>query len=136
MSEFLDQQTTPYGPITTSIELDLEGQPYTWHVCNPFALIFALCKLNHQFCAMVHKAATQTTPNSLRFGFYADELTPGNNLRPDSGRKMQCLYFCLIDLPDHYRWRQHGWWLFGCLQSKTVNKLQNGMTELFRLAMH
>ena len=62
--------------------------------------------------------------------FYTDECTPGNNLRCDGGRALQCLYWCLMDFPDYVRSRDNGWYCFGVLQTKFVEKIPGGLSAL------
>ena len=66
---------------------------------------------------------------------YADEITPGNALKHDNQRKVQCIYWA---------WKQHGvqrlsnerfWFVLGMARSDTVKRLPGKMSEFFKLAM-
>jgi hypothetical protein len=48
-----------------------------------------------------------------RLALYFDEVKPGNVLRPDKGRSLQCVYWTLLDLPDWFRSRGYGWFHYG-----------------------
>ena len=129
------EMPTPYGTIMSHTTLQVDGEPYKWVHVNMFALIHAMCVLNTAFAAMLQQAVT-SAHGMMRLGFFIDEMTPGNALRPDLGRKIQCLYFTVIDMPCWYRCREYGWWLFGTLPTKTTNKLACGLSSLVRATMH
>ncbi len=64
--------------------------------------------------------------------FYVDECRPGNPLRPDRGRAVQCVYWTLSNLPHWYRSRRNGWFVFTIMLSKRVAELRGGVSALMR----
>ena len=77
---------TPYGTVLQHMDLtvtvDGRPTPYRWPYLDPFATLWLACKLCIAFAVMC-RDAVRDGPGSVII--YADEVTPGNVLRPDSG---------------------------------------------------
>ena len=65
-----------------------------------------------------------------RLVLYADEFTPGNALRPDSGRSTCAVYYTFENFPEWWRCRQEGWMTLGCLRTQKIEELECGMSTL------
>eukprot|EP00969_Alexandrium_andersonii_P307307 13584191-Alexandrium_andersonii.AAC.1 len=73
---------TPYGTVVKQLEItDGFTLPY---IC-PFALLFYLCTVSSEFAELVQRSVA-TSGGDGRLIMYADEVRPGNVLRPDKGR--------------------------------------------------
>ena len=85
---------TPYGELIQ--RLDMDGRPGPEYI-NPFALLFKLCTVNVAFATFLKSCCKG---GRARVIIYADETRPGNVLRPDKGRALQCLYWTLAEFPQ------------------------------------
>ena len=129
----MDNHETPYGKLVSHIDLLLDNdEPYKLPYINPFALLYVLSNVCVGVGDMVH--------NALRGGFaklilYFDEIKPGNILRPDQGRSLQCVYWTVLGFPDWFRIRDAGWFPITVMTSKRQSKLPGGASALFRKIM-
>ena len=65
------------------------GESYALSCINPMALLVAGSSVCHVFFLMLATLMEQTHGEPLRCTVYHDGVTPGNNLRPDHGRKFE-----------------------------------------------
>ena len=98
----LAESTTPFGKLFDQTTLTVGDEAFQWHVVNPFALLFALCTAAPVFGDLLRESMNGGIG---RLALYFDEVKPGNVLRPDKGRSLQCVYWTLMDLPDWFRSR-------------------------------
>ena len=79
---------TPYGPVLQHMDLTVMVKdiptPYRWPYLNPFATLYYACKMCIGFAILMRDALRGGIGHIM---IYADEVTPGNVLRPDSGKK-------------------------------------------------
>jgi len=123
------KRSTPYGQLLTNMTIQVDGSDFVWWYVNPFALLYTFCELSSVFCSFLRSAGS-FAGGVLRLCLYTDEHTPGNVRRPDNGRRTQCIYWNCMDFPDYVRSRDNGWYLFGVLQTKHVDKIVGGLTTL------
>ena len=64
--------------------------------------------------------------------FYSDEFPPDNQLRPDNNRQTQAIYWTIADFPAWYMVRRSGWFLFGTVKQKVVDRMDGGLGHLWR----
>ena len=121
---------TPYGELTQ--RLDMDGRPGPEYI-NPFALLFQLCTVSVDFATILKSCCKGGRARAI---FYADETRPGNALRPDKGRSLQCLYWTLAEFPHWFRSRRCGWFVFATVLSKDVIAMPGGVSGLLRKMMH
>jgi len=119
---------TPYGKLIKTFNLDIAGKSITVPYINPFAFLYHMCACVAAFGDLLRNCI---------FGdgtiiMYSDEIKVGNVLRPDDGRAMECIYWTILQLPDWFRSRQHGWFSFLQIRSKYVAKLPGGMAFLWK----
>lgn len=100
----LQEDSGPCGRVLDCLTVPIDGQPWQWHILRPAALLDRLCSINNKFGDLV--AATDNVV------MYADEIKPGNVLRPDKGREQLCFYWTLKELPSWFVSRDQGQ---GCL---------------------
>ena len=122
-------RSTPYGQLLDKMTIEVEGAPFVWWYVNPFALLYSFCELSAVFCSLLRAAGT-SAGGLIRICLYTDEMTPGNNLRCDQGRRIQCIYWNCMDFPDYVRSRDAGWFLFGALQTKHVEHIGGGLSAV------
>ena len=74
--------TTPYGVVLQYMDLTVEGKLYRWPFLDPFATLWYSCQICPGYALMLRDSLAGTVGGIV---IYADEVTPGNVLRPDSG---------------------------------------------------
>ena len=62
---------------------------------------------------------------------YMDELCPGNPFRPEKGRKIQGIYWCILEWPDWILRRSAMWPVLGVILSATVEKFPGGISGFY-----
>ena len=123
---------TPYGTVVQTIQLDTdEGEPISWEYCNPFALLYHLTSICHVFGDLVAQLHTPGTP--MRIVIYADECEPGNPLRTDPGRLLQCIYFCFVEWPPWLLARSGAWLNLGFIRSILCKRVRAGLSGLMAI---
>jgi len=89
VNEYVDVRT-PVGKLVDVVDLPLKnGRTYKWPVANPFALLWVLCSGGAHFALFLQEFLGGIRSS---ISLYTDETTPGNNMRPDTVRKMVCVY--------------------------------------------
>ena len=83
----LAMAVTPYGPVMQTIEIS----GFQWDIVNPFAVLHQLGLVSAEFGNLLSGIIEALMPAPLRIVLYVDECRPGNCLRPDYARKMQCI---------------------------------------------
>ena len=68
-----------------------------------------------------------------RICLYADEVSPGNQLRHDSARKIQILYWAFKQGPGVHV--DQLWFTLGLARSERVNKIKGGMSAFVKAAL-
>jgi hypothetical protein len=123
---------TPYGKVIQRVKLDAPGAMY-WEYVNPFAFLFYLSSLSSSFAAMMRSIAKGATP--LRIVIYADGLVPGNPFRPEASRKLQCIYWCIVDWPQHVLQRSFAWPVFSIIKESVLKAIAGGLGCLMRTVL-
>lgn len=113
--------TTPYGTVMQHMPFVLGGKPYQWPYLHPFALLHYLCSLSVAYASIVCSSLRGLVANII---LYADECTPGNVLRHDSGRQVWCIYWTFKELPEFLRHREVGWLSFGYIRTTLVSQIK------------
>ncbi len=63
---------------------------------------------------------------------YCDEVSPGNQLKPQNDRKLQVVYFSLKQLGGLALSKEDSWFIFTAVRSVDVKRLANGMAQLMK----
>ena len=126
------QQRTPYGLVVEHMDLDVDGKVYKWPFVNPFAFLFHVCTSCADFLRFFTEHCAEGVADII---LYADETKPGNVLRPDSGRSTLSIYWTVKQFPGWFRSRHVGMFLFGVLQTKRVEKIAGGSSNVLRKVM-
>ena len=106
---------TPFGPLLTELSLipDVDGDENpTLCIAHPLAMIwYATFKLQAWQKLFLDRLAThpstQDAPWSLIM--YSDEVTPGDPLSANIGRKVQCIYYSFLELGTAALSREDAW---------------------------
>ncbi len=120
---------TPYGIIRQSFEMPgLEGEPVTIEFVHPFALLY---EMSSKSAACSRFLKQHLGGSTCRVVLYIDETKPGNQLRPDTARAMECVYWSFLELPTWYRAKTDvGWLPFACVASKDAARIDGGLSAL------
>ena len=121
----LGNQDTPYGKLVQHLDFGLQEGPIPF--INPFGLLYLLTHTCPTFGNLLRRPAC-----TAKLVFYSDETVPGNVMRPDSGRGLECFYWTIIELPTWFRVRKFGWFTLLVIRTSLVRKVQGGMSAIWR----
>ena len=129
LTNHLDIQT-PLGPLLVKLDVPLEdGGVHTWTVAAPGPWLYILCQRSNAFSKLLQNSLVAGRPAGIVL--YADETTPGNQMRPDDARETLCIHWTIKELPSWQRSRAHGWNPFGFLKSSVVDNIAGGLSALW-----
>ena len=83
---------TRYGKLVMHISLpeaDPGSEPVQLPIVSPFALLHSLCYTSRRFPAFLSTCVGSVDTGNI---FYTDEVSPGNQPRPDSKGSLHCFY--------------------------------------------
>ena len=89
---------------------------WMWHLC-------ATCTLFSRFFNDRHVHDTSTAGRPWRIVFYADEITPGNVLRPGNPRKIWGIYWSMVELGATCLSHEFGWHTLCCVRTHILKEL-------------
>ena len=121
MAEPLDdlrKLETPYGKLLQSMPTGMKAVPEI-EICNPFAYLYHLSSIEPSFAKLLCDA-TEGGNRQLRIVLYMDSINPGNPLRHDAGRNTECVYWTIVEFPDHVLTSASGWFVFAAIRSTTL----------------
>ena len=127
-TEAHSKANTPYGTVVQTMDLGVEPLR-AWEYINPFALLWHLCTISAPFrglmsaCCGVHNSV-------LRVVTYIDEVCPGNPLRPEKSRTIQCLYWVFVEWPQWLLQRTNAWFCFGFMRTTLAEEINGGVSAL------
>eukprot|EP00959_Pyramimonas_sp_CCMP1952_P260944 5455916-Pyramimonas_sp.AAC.1 len=107
LRKYMEGIATPYGKIIEKIQIPLAaGGHHDLPVANPFAAIWYYCSISPTFSVFLHRHMKDCINDIAVWG---DDVTCGNQLRPDSVTKYVSLYYTFVSLPEWFRSSEHGW---------------------------
>ena len=122
---------TPYGTVVQAIPLQMDDDSvYAWEVIHPLAFMWYLAKVCMAF-SKVFGQALRDAAGVLSILLYGDDLTPGNPLRHDHGRKVFTFYYSFLQLPAWLLHRQEGWFCFASLRVDVIDNVRGGVSAVF-----
>ena len=139
--EDLASHASVFGPLVQKMEVPVEGQ------CNKTVVvpyIHPAAFLKHVFSfaplwdflrqeVLPHKA-TPCYDRPWGLIFYADEVTPGNSLKANNTRKLQCIYWSISEFGSRGLSSEALWFPLTCLRSHHCSSI-GGLTCLWRLML-
>ena len=141
---------TPYGTLMKKLPLDIIDSARTVmleYIC-PFAFLWLASQESTGFASFlalyfgalgVGEAAPAPSvldeSKTARIGIYVDDSRPGNNLRPDKGRKYYAYYWTFLELPDWFRASQVGWFPLCFVLVESVEKIAGGLSRITALLL-
>ena len=88
--------------------------------------MYLACQIDRRFFLLLEEHVL--SKGRGRLVAYADGLTTGNELHCGQTRKDMCVYWTLLGLPDHWIFRQHGWFTFGIMPDDVL-EIRNGTPQ-------
>ena len=127
---------TPFGLVIQKIKLKKENGKgeITVPYLHPAAMIAYAAEHCEPFSRFLHSRMEKIEPSYERpwsLTWYSDEVSPGNQLKHDNKRKVQVIYFSLLELGPHALSTENMWFSVLVLRSSVVKEL-GGMSVLFR----
>jgi len=136
-------EDTPFGPILCESELptdELQQNERTprrrcmWYL-SPFALLFTICSVSHEFFLLVRAARGPDGVSPLSIILYLDGINPGNPLAPDPQLLLQAVYWTFKELPNYFLRRKDAWFVFSLVREVWANKLPGKLSELAKIIL-
>ena len=84
-----------------------------------------MSSLSAAFGEMMRSVCVDGRP--VRIVIYADGLIPGNPFRPEASRKLQCVYWAIVDWPQYVLQRSFAWPVFSLVKQSVVNTISGGL---------
>ena len=122
------RKDTPYGTVIQKVDLRIPGVPL-WDFCHPLAYLRYISGLNSAFGEIMQSCIEPGKPATVIL--YMDELCPGNPYRPEKGRKLQGIYWCIQEWPDWILRRSAMWPVLGVILSSTVESMKGGISAFY-----
>ena len=98
-----------------------------WEYCSPAAYLHYISTLNPTFGDLMRASLRPGQPATVVL--YVDEICPGNPFRPDKARKLQAVYWCMLEWPQWLLSRSAMWPVFGLLRSKIVDTIPGRLSS-------
>ena len=134
---------TPYGQVLIFEELELmpeKGKPstYKFPFVNPLAYMYYVlqaCDSFGRFFQRIIEGNPCAFHNPWKVVVYADEISPGNILKNQNSRKVQCCYYSLSEYGVGHLSCEKLWFVLGIARSKMVRRLPGGFGQWFKHAL-
>ena len=130
---------TPYGKLRTTIDapqVDSSEPPLKIEIQNPFAMLWYAVTVSAAFNSMIG-AALQRTPCTFehpwRLLIYNDESSPGNQLAFKNARKLQGIYWTILELGIAALSNEDCWFEACFSQVNDVENIAGGISMLLAL---
>ena len=128
-AQLFEGTPTPYGAVLIKLNLPLlDGRVHAWHIVNPLAWLWRLCVACPAFGAFFQQCVAPCGHASIVM--YSDETQPGNQLHPDSKRKLVCFYWTVLEFPGWFLNRKCGFFTLGVLKAQWVRTVAVNMFAL------
>ena len=122
------EATTPYGEVMQHLAVNGVNIPFV----SPKALLHYLCSVSPDFASLLGSVASASHDRTLRLVLYADEVTPGNVLRPDAGRKFWAIYWTVCEFPEFFRRSEDSWFTVATIRSKFLETIPGGLSAVMK----
>jgi len=116
-----------YGTVVQRIKLN---ETYTLEYVHPCAYFYYLSIISDAFCEFFNRLLDSQGARPLNVLVYGDEMTPGNPLRPDSGRESWQWSFSIFEFPNHLLHSHTGWIHITTLRASILKKVTGGVPLL------
>ena len=130
-------EETPHGPLLRTVMVETSTQKAKLVFVNPAALLQRAAGTDSDFSQHLHARLTcPATDTGWTIVVYSDEVSPGNVLRHVNHRKIQALYWTLLELGPASMGTEQHWFLLGVMRSEIVKQLPGGMSRYFKEALN
>jgi hypothetical protein len=127
---------TSLGPVIQEATIPLRsGESLVLPVQFPMAMLEAAACESEIFCLFLRDVLNKCG-NKVSIALYTDEVTPGNALAQANLRKLQAIYWSVLEFGYPALSNENSWFTLACIRSSEVNKLDGGMSELTRYLLH
>ena len=131
--EAFDIRTT-YGPLLRQWKLTgQKGQTIAVDYLHPAAMLSHVSANCGGFARILKQLLEERRPTPdtpFTVVLYCDEVTPGNQLKRDNRRKVQAVYWSLLELGPKRLSNESSWFFLTLVRTSTINLLADGMTQL------
>lgn len=129
---------TIYGPVLRTMDMTLgaPGETRPLAYIHPIAMLYHAASSCNAFGSYIGGllSASPSTPSSRwSIVIYSDEVLPGNALKHDNRRKLQAIYWSLMQLGPTWLAAEASWFVLATVRSNLVTQLPGGMSNLLRM---
>lgn len=125
-------QMTPYGPLKRHISVPLvSGAVRQFATVCPFAMLWVGAQTLH-FRALLNAVITRrpSTPDKpWHIVLYSDEVTPGNNLKASNHKKLQGVYWSILEFEEALC-KEDFWLTITVIRSSLTDDVDGGMSSI------
>ena len=122
---------SPYGPLLRHVPT-VDGS--TVEIVNPHAYMFHMANISAELGDLLFDVSAGGT-RVVRIVLYMDSICPGNPLRPDKSRTTECVYWTIVDFPDHILVSTLGWFVFSTMRRTTIEDSMGGPSVFMAMTM-
>ena len=109
-----------------------DGTIFDWVICRPDNLIRYLAGESEEFRIALDDATKAAGSQPLQTIWYADEVVPGNILRPDNARKFWACYLGFKQMGPNRLSREQFWLPIAIIRTKVAASVVGGFSYCFR----
>ena len=125
--------STLYGNIVQKLEVVGPTGSLHMEYISPMALLIHASATSLGFFRLMQACVSQAPGQVLRFVFYHDGVTPGNNLRPDNGRSFVSFLWSVLELPRFLRNRSRmRWFTYSYVLKKDMKSANISIANIAR----
>lgn len=133
--EAVDLQT-PVGSMFGSVRLRCrDDTELELRALNPVAWLYHIASVCDGWASWMDFQLQANAPTRARpweLVLYSDEVTPGNQLKPDNRRKYHAIYFTFKCLGMSCLTDEVAWWTLAVIRSHLLMKVDGGLSALMR----
>ena len=119
--------------MSLNIRLQLLGDGwFDWEVVRLDAALAMLARESNEYRSALRRALASSCQGTLSAILYADEVTPGNPLRPDNRRRFWSFYIGFQELGPVALSREQYWIPLAVLRTCKANSVRGGLSAAFR----
>jgi hypothetical protein len=121
---------TPYGPLHQTISIDAEeigAAPIAVEIQHPFAIFWYVCNVSIAFTEMLKRtaAACPCSPAApWRILLYSDGVDPGNQLAYRHSRKMDAVYWSILEFGSSVLSDEMAWFELATIRQTTSENVK------------
>jgi hypothetical protein len=120
------------GPLLKQVEvMQREGGVRSVKYICPKSLLWKMADLGEHWRDFVESTCRG---RPLQVVLYADEVTPGNPLRPDKGRQFYAVFWSGLHFPNWFR-SSPGWFPLAFIPHKQIASIQGGLSHLLAVLL-